>query len=298
MKERLISSLRLIQLVWKLAKTNTSLIVFAASELLITILLFAGTLAALYLYDPTIWTTIETFLLTPAISTFPLGLFVGFVIFGLSMMILSHVLDAYSYTLAVSTIRRQQTSILAAHKLVMDRILPITKFSFVSSTIGLVLLLLEDTSSWFGTVFARFTHGSWNLATTFALPLIIDKKADTTYTATKQSVLLLTESFGENIVVRGANTAVISVLFFLVIGLGVASTITAIIFANPIVVWVVVIIFGLCFAALVTLTVIVRAVTIALLYEFVTRGGDELSIHQDVFKSMITTKRAAEVFSQ
>jgi len=297
MKARLIASKNLFLLVWNISRRDCRLYVFALAQLFCSFLFAAVIIILLSLWQPDIWDKLFTYLAAPDLVTFPLLTLVVFAIFGLVLFIISHLFDAFALALALGTIRNSPKSFTHTYQYFAIRFWPLLQFSTLSSTIGVALSALENNASWLGSLGARLGHGSWNLASTFALPILLDGTTDNPFAATKLSIKALTASFGENIIVRGANTFVLGLLITIILLVGIFGTSLAFLYTNMVIVVLMASISILMFCALLILSLVVKTVTTALLYEYVVKNNNELEVHKLVFESMITHKRAAKVFA-
>jgi Family of unknown function (DUF6159) len=206
---------------------------------------------------------------------------------------------AYISTFALAAIRNTKTSFSAAHRHVSQNLRGLLQFILMSATLGVFLRALEDRLPWAGVLATRIVQGAWNLATVFAVVNIVDGQAKTGVEAAKKSVQQLTTAFGENITVRvglGALSGIFVFLWLLVVVVGLPLLLT-IYLQNLLIAG------SVAFAGVVVLVIVLFFISVlesilnVMLYEYTLHGNETITIEKELFKQMISTKKARSVFS-
>lgn len=219
-------------------------------------------------------------------------------VFYLTLITIYHLTEAMSIHLTLGQVRNERKTISSALDSIKNNIVGILQFSGISATVGVVLNTLEDRLPWFGAIAAAITQGAWNIATPFAIPHLIEGDATGGIDATRKSVSTFKNAFGENMLVRGGVGAFMTLVILLWIAVFILCLpILATIYLNGLAV-----IFSLGFGALGLVAIILgyatmNSVLTALLYEFAKNGKSLTTIDKEVFKSMLTPKKARSVFS-
>ena len=207
--------------------------------------------------------------------------------------------QAYISSFALAAIRNTKTSFREVHRQVFRNLNGLVQFTLMSATLGAFLRFLEDRLPWAGLLATRLVQGAWNLATVFAVVNIVDGQAKTGVEAAKKSVQQLTTAFGENVAVRvglGAISGIFVLLWFFVVIIGLPVLLSIylqnlLIAGSVAFVGVVVLIMVLFFIS------VLESVLSVMLYEYTLHGNETASIEKELFKQMITTKKARTVFS-
>ena len=176
---------------------------------------------------------------------------------------------------------------------------PGLKHQRLAATLGAFLRFLEERLPWAGLLATRFVQGAWNLATVFAVVNIVDGQAKTGVEAAKKSVQQLTTAFGENITVRvgiGAISGIFVLLWLVVVIIGLPVLLTIylenlLIAGSVAFVGVIVLLMALFFIS------VLESVLSVMLYEYTLHGNETAVIEKELFKQMISTKKARSVFS-
>jgi len=221
------------------------------------------------------------------------------IIWYLACLCIYHITEAYISQRALSVVRRGAPSESSSTNVPMrEQIVPLVQFAVISGTVGILIKTFEDQFSWFRSLAAYLAQGAWNLATVFAIVMIVDGQARTGIEATKKSVGLLSRSFGESIAVRISIGSVLTLFVFLWLLVFVAVLpILAIIVLESIVVagWAAGIgLGGLVFVLF--LSTVFDSVLTVMLYEYVRTGKETAALDKALFQQMITPKKAALVF--
>lgn len=263
--------------------------IFSAIALLSVIVVFGY-----YFYQSGLLTP----LLNEETTTLPLPLIIGLIAVYLVSTIIYHLTEAVSIHLSLGQIRNDKKSLSSALSAVFGSLGGLLQFSFISATVGVVLKTLEEKLSWFGSLASHLTHGAWNIATPFAIPHLIEGEAKSGIDATRMSVKTFTTAFGENLLVRGGAGAFMGLAIVLWMIIFVMTLpIVAGIFVSDIAM---VATFGFGFIGLIVLALIsatIGSVLTALLYQYAKDGNSPSNIDKEVFKSMLTPKKARSVFS-
>ncbi len=223
----------------------------------------------------------------------------AFAVLYLTSMFIYYFSQAYISSLVLGIIRNKKISIAETTTHVKNNVAGLTQFTLLSSTVGVVLSALEDRLPWAGALAARIAHGSWNLATAFAVVSIVDGQAKTGIEATKKSVSLLISAFGENIVVRIGLGAIVGITVLVILGVFVLILpLVAVIYVDNILVAGSIAGFGILslFLTLFLVSVLNSVITV-MLYEYTIHGNDTSTIDKELFKQMVTPKKILGVFS-
>jgi hypothetical protein len=206
--------------------------------------------------------------------------------------------EAYISSLVLSAIRGERIRLSTAAGKVHKNIIALIQFILLSTTVGVVLRALEEHLPWAGKLATYVALGAWNLGTIFAVTNIVDGNAKTGIEATRKSASLLMNSFGENIAVRISVGSIVSLVFFLWAILIFAGTTAFVVYSvGALFVYS---ILGIGFVGLVGILFLGAAldsVITVMLYEYVQTGKETSTMNKELFKHMITPKKARAVFT-
>ena len=171
-------------------------------------------------------------------------------------------------------------------------------FSLLASTVGLVLQAIQDRVPLAGKIVTWLAGAAWNVASFFALPIIIlGKKEVSPIEATKQSVAMVRKVWGESIVAE-AGIGLISVLLivpYVLLGSGLAVGLAAT-GLTPVAIAVLVGLLVLGFFVIVLVTSVLGGIVKAALYHFATTGEAPESFNRELLRSALTPKKARKIF--
>ncbi len=206
--------------------------------------------------------------------------------------------EAYISSLVLSAIRGERIRLSTAVGKVHKNVKALIQFILLSTTVGVVLRALEEHLPWAGKLATYIALGAWNLGTIFAVTNIVDGNAKTGIEATRKSASLLMNSFGENIAVRIGVGSIVSLVFFLWAILIFAGTTAFVVYSvGTLFVYG---ILGVGFVGLVGILFLGAAldsVITVMLYEYVQTGKETSTMNKELFKHMITPKKARAVFT-
>lgn len=205
--------------------------------------------------------------------------------------------EAYISSLVLAAVRNQTVSLGQAISRVHRNARALVGFTLLSSTVGIVLKALEDRLPWAGKLATYVAQGAWNLATVFAVVTIVDDQAHTGVEATKRSVAILKNSFGENIVVRIGVGSIVGLTMLAWLAVAAIASIFAV---SAGFVGVAAVVAGIGLAGLLALlfmTAALSSVLTVMLYEYTLHGNDASDMNKELFKSMITQKKAYSIFN-
>ena len=172
-------------------------------------------------------------------------------------------------------------------------------FSLLSATVGLVLQALQDRLPFAGKILAILGGVAWNIATIFAVPIIVlgDTELGPIDT-TKQSVQMVRKVWGEGLIVQ-AGIGIISVLsFFGFIALALVVGWFAAAFHAPTTVAVGLVLVGLlAFAGMTIVFGTLASIAKAALYHYATTGEAPELFNKDLLHASMSVKKARRVFS-
>ncbi len=206
---------------------------------------------------------------------------------------------AYISTFALAAIRNTKTSFSEVHRHVLQNVKGLSQFILMSATLGVFLRLLEDRLPWVGRIATYVVQGAWNLATVFAVVNIVDGQAKTGVEATKKSVQQLTAAFGENITVRiglGVITGIFFITWLIVVVIGLP--ILLIVYLGNLLIGGGVALVGVIMLVIALFIIsVLESVLNVMLYEYTRNGNETIAMEKELFKQMISTKKARSVFS-
>lgn len=86
-------------------------------------------------------------------------------------------------------------------KLAWSKKMPILVYSAITTTVGLILRIIEDRFRWLGWIISRVLGTAWQLANLFTIPVIMEEDV-TASAAIKKSTKLFISRWGENVAAR------------------------------------------------------------------------------------------------
>ena len=227
------------------------------------------------------------------------------IIFSLFLIILlsviTHIVSAFVLILALARFRSEPvTSSMAIDKL-KSRLKGIILFSLLSSTVGLLLNILQDRIPFLGgKIVAWLGSVAWAIASMFGLAVAVDQGQDNPVKAVKESAGIVKKTFGDNIkinivllpiVLLGVLlTFVVSALTGVLVTTGGLSDTSSIIFTGSV--------FTVALVVTMILTSSIQAVIQAGLYEYAISGKTPENFNAEMFKSVITDKKAKKIFGR
>ncbi len=227
------------------------------------------------------------------------------IIFSLFLIILlsviTHIVSAFVLILALARFRSEPvTSSMAIDKL-KSRLKGIILFSLLSSTVGLILNILQDRIPFLGgKIVAWLGSVAWAIASMFGLAVAVDQGQDNPVKAVKESAGIVKKTFGDNIkinivllpiVLLGVLlTFVVSALTGVLVTTGGLSDTSSIIFTGSV--------FTVALVVTMILTSSIQAVIQAGLYEYAISGKTPENFNAEMFKSVITPKKAKKIFGR
>lgn len=135
-------------------------------------------------------------------------------IWGLIQTIITYFYAAGLSTHVLSIFRGQQTTYVASLMATRKKIGAIVTFSVISAVVGYIIYLLERIR-FVGWILSRLIGAVWSLATAFAIPLIADKNIGGAQ-ATKESILLFKQNWGQTITSRVSLGGLFFIIYFLI----------------------------------------------------------------------------------
>ncbi|MDZ7719844.1 MAG: DUF6159 family protein [Balneolaceae bacterium] len=107
--------------------------------------------------------------------------------------------NSASVVYAIEVMRGGRPTISQALKMVTHRITPLLGWTFIASTVGLIINSLENSSDSIGKIFSAFLGLSWTVISFLVLPiLIVEGKGPVT--SLKLSAKMLKNSWGEQLI--------------------------------------------------------------------------------------------------
>ncbi len=218
--------------------------------------------------------------------------------------LLGHMAEGYVIHAALQKFRTGKIDWAQSAGALRQRAPAILKFGFLSTLVGSVLSFFEDSLPFTGAISAALFNGAWSVASAFAVPVIMDSQHNLgPIDATKESVGVIRHKFGENArlglgtgIVLGLIMAVWIVASMFMVAAPIFNTITdssPLEFNSFILPGVVVALSGF---VLFTVISTVKGILRAALYHYVVADATPKGFEQDMFKAVITTKKASKLF--
>lgn len=230
----------------------------------------------------------------------PIGIiFSVFLIILLS--VITHIVSAFVLILALARFRGEPVTASVALNKLKSRLKGIILFSLLSSTVGLLLNILQDRIPFLGgKIVAWLGSVAWAIASMFGLAVAVDQGQDNPVKAVKESAGIVKKTFGDNIkinivllpiVLLGVllTFAVSALTGMLITSVGVSDT-TSLIFTGSV--------FTVALVVTMILTSSIQAVIQAGLYEYAISGKTPENFNAEMFKSVITPKKAKKIFGR
>lgn len=124
--------------------------------------------------------------------------FIGYIYLFLSYFLVLF-FNSASVAYAIEVMRGGRPNISNALKIVTHRLTPLLGWTFIASTVGLIINSLENSSDTLGKVFSAFLGLSWTVISFLVLPiLIVEGKGP--ITSLKLSTKMLKDSWGEQLI--------------------------------------------------------------------------------------------------
>lgn len=182
---------------------------------------------------------------------------------------------------------------------VRRRLGPIAAFSLLSATVGLMLQALQDRLSSAGKIVAVLGGVAWNIATIFAVPIIIleDERLGP-IDATKQSARMVRKIWGEGLIVQ-AGIGVVSLLTFLgyIVLVAIVGWVVGAVHAPSAVVVPLAVAGLLVLTGLFILFETLSAIAKAALYHFATTGEVPETFSKELLHASMIVKKARRTFA-
>jgi len=298
---------------FKIAKSGFSLLrknkALAIPYIIASILsaaIVAGTLVALFTYF-----SAETLTLTDSgeeiyeFSDNPIATFVLFTVAGAILALIHHIADSTVVSYALDIFRGKKTSMRKAYKHVRNRLKPIALFSILSIGIATIISEVADRIPFIGgKIVTNLAGVAWSIASVFAIPVLVGSEKEVgPIEAVKKSGSMIKESFGENVKV-GLGLALIAVPIFLgwLVNFMAFFAVMANTSVNAEPSTTELLVIGgyaiVTFSVLVAIMSVLTGVTRAALYHYVETGKAPAQFEKDMFKSMITEKKARKIFGK
>lgn len=222
---------------------------------------------------------------------------VAFIVWYFASLCVYYITEAYISACALQVVRKEGAVVDTPR--IREYLVPLLQFALISGTVGIFIRALEDKFPWFGSLSTYLALGAWNLATVFAVVAIVDKQANTGIEATKKSVSILSQSFGENIIVRVSVGVVLTlgILLWLLVFVAVIPLLAVVLLGNlALAGWLAGIgVIGL--ILLLFMSTVFDSVLTVMLYEYTRTGKEVAALDKELFRKMITSKKASAVFS-
>jgi hypothetical protein len=141
--------------------------------------------------------------------------YIVLIIWGLAQTIITHFYSTGLSVHLLSIFRGQPTTYPESLLIARKKLLAIITFSVISLVVGYIIRLLERIRI-AGWIMAQLIGAVWALATAFTIPLIADKDISGVQ-ATKQSILLFKQTWGQTLVSRIALGGTFFLLYYLIV---------------------------------------------------------------------------------
>jgi hypothetical protein len=164
-------------------------------------------------------------------------------------------------------------------------------YSLIEATVGILLRLIADKSSFTSKLLTQLLGGVWSIATLFTIPIMISTERGP-IDSVKDSAKLMIHTWGENLIARGSLSLAITFLFvlpvtFLFIGI---EVLLAILFHwTGLFIGVFLLITVLFICALLTNTA--KSILNTVMYYYASNNKIPLGFDEIALKNMFTTKK-------
>ncbi len=176
---------------------------------------------------------------------------------------------------------------------------PLAMFSLLMATVGLIFQLVKDRVPFAGRIAVWLLDAAWNIANFFALPIIVMSDGEVRpLQATKQSVQLVKQVWGEGVVAAGgiAIISALTILGYMLLS-GAVAGLLAIAGLLPVGVALLLIpLFILGLLAIILVTSVLDGVIKAALYHYATTGEAPATFNKQLLRSAMTPKKARRIF--
>lgn len=217
------------------------------------------------------------------------------------LSIIPHLVGAYITIISLARFRGETISSSEAYDRLKQNLKGIVLFSILSSTVGLILNMLQDKIPFVGgKVLAWIGSVAWGIAAMFGVAVTVDQNQNNPIKAVKESARIVKKTFGDNIKVNFVLFPVILLLSILtVIISGLVGTLASVAGFSDVAS---VLSGGLVFIIITLVTMVItssiQAVISAGLYEYAVSGKTPESFNAEMFKQAINTKKAKKIFSR
>ena len=235
----------------------------------------------------------------------PLSVFI-YTVFYLSMTFVANFFAAALVAGFLERFRGGNPTVGSALKAAHVHAGAIFAFSLLSATIGLVLRAIEERVPLFGKVVTWVLGAAWAIASMFALPVIVatDKNVGP-IKATKQSVGIITKTWGENVIlsVGLGLVSVVTILAYFALSVGAWFVLAAFATASgilsigfiPVAIFFAVVVLG--FAVLCIIFNTLSAVIKTAIFHYATTGESPAAFEKQLLQQSFTSKKARGIFN-
>lgn len=190
---------------------------------------------------------------------------------------------------ALSYLKGEETTLGECFSFVFGRIGIVFGYAAISSTVGLILSLIQDKLGLFGKIFSFVANLAWHIITYLTVPILVNENAGP-IEAIKRSAALVKKTWGENLIgnigLGFLFTAIIMALVVLTAPLAIYLSLKGKFTA--------LIIMGVVFVSLVIVVALINstlsAIYNAVLYRFASEGAEMPGFNKDLMEEAFRKK--------
>jgi len=164
-------------------------------------------------------------------------------------------------------------------------------YSLIEATVGILLRLIADKSSFTSKLLTQLLGGVWSIATLFTIPIMISTERGP-IDSVKDSAKLMIHTWGENLIARGSLSLAITFLFVLPVTflfIGIAVLLAILFHWTGLFIGVFLLITVLFICALLTNTA--KSILNTVMYFYASNNKIPLGFDEIALKNMFTTKK-------
>jgi hypothetical protein len=164
-------------------------------------------------------------------------------------------------------------------------------YSLIEATVGILLRLIADKSSFTSKLLTQLLGGVWSIATLFTIPIMISTERGP-IDSVKDSAKLMIHTWGENLIARGSLSLATTFLFVLPVTflfIGIAVLLAILFHWTGLFIGVFLLITVLFICALLTNTA--KSILNTVMYFYASNNKIPLGFDEIALKNMFTTKK-------
>lgn len=221
------------------------------------------------------------------------------IIVGLSAALLNTIVTAALIHAALERFRGNNPSVRSSLKAAWQKIGPLASFALFSFTIGYIISQIASRIPFFGgKIVAWLAGAAWNVASFFAIPVIMDSPEPIgPIDATKQSMQLIKKVWGESLI-AGATTGIMAFLSILtgIVVMGALMALASALTAASLLLGVLVFLSVIGILGMVMVFAVLNSFVLAAVYYYAVTGQSPLTFNQQLMQQAFTAKKARKVF--